>query len=222
MNLPSYWKSPVLYDRVYIGISHGACSMMSFLSNVHELGVEQEACKRVLKKAVNFVVKQYRKSPHPGLFPNMIGDKIEPMQFALCYGDIGNAYALYRASQILEEDRLKTFTNMVLTDCLGRTKKDNMTLDAGIFYGAAGLVIAFDKLAKLTGDQLLADRAKYWYDLIPSYCVHENEYAGFKSRLDESRLWNYSYGWGIIGVGTTLMAYGDNKLPSLAPLSFIA
>ena len=33
---------------------------------------------------------------------------------------------------------MKTFTQMVIDDCLLRSKKENLTLDASIFYGASG------------------------------------------------------------------------------------
>ncbi|MFK8010004.1 MAG: lanthionine synthetase LanC family protein [Saprospiraceae bacterium] len=219
-----FWQSPSLYDRVYLGISHGSCLMISFLCTAYECNVEKEACKRIIEKAVNFVIKQFRgKSKYKGLFPNKIGDEVDDMQFALCYGDIGNGYALYRASKVLESERIKTFTELVLSDCLLRNKKDNLTLDPGIYYGASGLVIAFSQVAKVSDDVRFKDRAKYWYDEIPNYKIHNNDFAGFQSRLDEdSKLWNISFGWGIIGVGITLMAYSDNELPSFAELTFVA
>lgn len=217
-----YWKSPSLYNRVYLGISHGSCLLISFLASAYELGIARETCRNTIEKAVAFVRKQYRKSPYKGLFPNMIGDPIEPMQFALCYGDIGNGYALLKAALILEDSGMRAFADMVLDDCLTRSKEDNLTLDASIFYGASGLVIAFAKLADMTGDVRFAERRDYWYDQIAAYKIAENNYAGFASRLDESELWNVAMGWGIIGIGLTLMAYSDKQLPPLDKLTFIA
>ncbi|MCI5083409.1 MAG: hypothetical protein MRY78_17050 [Saprospiraceae bacterium] len=218
-----FWKSPSLFNRIYLGISHGSCLIMSFLLTAYEHGIEQERCVRIIEKAMNFLLKQYRKSKYKGLFPNKIGDKVEPMQFALCYGDLGTGYVLYRAAKVLQEDRIKTFADMVLDDCLLRSREDNLTLDASIFYGASGLIIAFDKLATISGDTRFKERAQYWYDQIPAYGIYQNNFAGFQSRLDEkSRLWNISYGWGILGIGTTLMAYSGKDLPALEELSMVA
>lgn len=217
-----FWKSPSLYNRVYLGISHGSSLVIAFLSQVCELGIEKDRCKTVIRKAVNFLKKHYRVSPYKGLFPNMVGDKIEPMQFAMCYGDIGNGYALFKAGVVLEDTAISDFANLVLDDCLLRSKEDNLTLDASIFYGASGLVISFRKMYDLTGDQRYLSRSNYWYEQILTYRIHENAYAGFRSRLDESELWNVSFGWGLLGIGLTLMAYSDRQLPTFDSLTFVA
>jgi len=218
-----YWKSPALFDRVYIGISHGSCMIISFLVNVYELGIEKELCREIIEKATNFVKKQYRKTKFKGLFPNMVGDKPEPMQFALCYGDIGNGYALYRAGHVLDIEKIKAFAEIVLKDCLTRSIDDNLTLDAGIFYGASGVAVAFEKMAAVSADERFAERAAYWYEKIGCYKIHDNDFAGFKSRLTEiDILWNVSFGWGILGAGIAMMKHEKPELPSLAPLTFVA
>lgn len=217
-----FWESPSLYDRVYLGISHGSALIISYLTNVYKCNIEKELCLKIIDKAVNFLLKQYRKSKYKGLFPNMIGDKIEPMQFALCYGDIGLGFALLKASKILSSTKIEIFSNMILNDCLLRTKEDNLTLDAGIFYGASGLGIAFDQLSLVSSDKNFSERANYWYEQIPKYAIHENQFAGFQSRLSENDiLWNVSYGWGILGIGISLMCHKNRALPSLAELTFI-
>ncbi len=218
-----YWKCPSLYDRIYLGISHGSSLIISFLTSVCEAGLEIQLCEKIIRKATAFLIKQYRESDYKGLFPNMIGDAIEPMQFALCYGDLGIGYALLRASQLLKDSDTADFANVILNDCLLRTKEDNLTLDAGIFYGASGLAITFDKLGTLSGDIRYIQRADYWNQQILTYATHSNDFAGFKSRLlEDNILWQVSFGWGILGIGMTLMYFDDASLPSFADLTFIA
>lgn len=218
-----YWHSPSLHNRVYLGISHGSALIISALVNIHACGIQQELCESILEKATGFLIKHYRRSPYKGLFPTKIGDRLEPMQFALCYGDIGTGYALYRAAQALDSPRIMDFARMVLDDCLTRTKEDNMTLDASIYYGAAGLGISFDRVGELTGDERFTSRAGYWYDQIPRYAIYNSRFAGFQSRLStDDVIWNVSEGWGIIGIGLALMRYSQQSLPSLHPLTFLA
>jgi hypothetical protein len=218
-----FWKSPSLYNRVYLGISHGSCLIISFLTSIYEMGIEKELCAKILEKAINFIKKHYRKSKYRGLFPNMIGDKIEPMQFSLCYGDIGVGYALYRYSKVFSNSEIQSFASIILDDCLLRTKEDNLTLDASIYYGAAGLAIAFEKLGYISKDSRFSKRADYWNEQILSYSLHSNNYAGFKSRLvEEGVIWEISFGWGIVGIGLTLMYFDKESLPPLADLTFIA
>ena len=218
-----FWKSPSLYDRIYLGISHGSGLMMSFLCHAIESEIEVELATETLKKATKYLKKQYRKTEFKGLFPNMIGDEIEDMQFALCYGDLGTAYALLKASIVLKDKKLRSFTDAILEDCLTRSKNDNLTLDASIYYGASGLVIAFDKIAKITKDDRYSERSEYWFNQILTYKIYNNDYCGFQTRLvEQNDLWNVSCGWGILGIGITLMAYGEKNLPPMDKLTFVA
>ncbi|GAA3956272.1 hypothetical protein GO495_27510 [Chitinophaga oryziterrae] len=218
-----YWSSPSLFQRVYLGISHGSCLVISFLANACEQNIEQEACKEILRKAVNFVLKQRWYNNSKGLFPNFIGDPIEPKQFSLCYGDLGVGYALFRAAGVLDDEALSAAVTEILDDCLLRSGKDKLTLDASIIYGAAGLAATYEKLYRLSGDSRFDEAADYWYEQIPAYAVHENEFAGYKTRLlDVGPVWNVSFGWGIIGIGISLMIYKDRSLPPIDALILCA
>lgn len=221
-----YWESKPFYNRIYLGISHGSSLIISFLSSVYEHNIEPELCRNVIEKAMNFLIKQYRKSDHKGLFPNMIGDKVAPMQFSLCYGDIGMGYALLKAEKLLQSEQAKLFADLVLNDCLTRSMEDRLTLDASIYYGASGLGIAFDKLAAITSDSRFSNRARYWYEQIPNYKTDIDDYTGFQTRLnreeDSWNLFNVSFGWGITGIGISAMQFLDKSLPPLAELTFVA
>lgn len=218
-----YWSSPSLFQRVYLGISHGSCLVISFLANACEQNIEQDACKEILQKAVNFVLKQRWYNNSKGLFPNFIGDPIEPKQFSLCYGDLGVGYALFRAAGVLDDEALSAAVTEILDDCLQRSSKDKLTLDASIIYGAAGLAATYEKLYRLSGDSRFDEAADYWYEQIPAYAVHENEFAGYKTRLlDVGPVWNVSFGWGIIGIGISLMIYKDRSLPPIDALILCA
>lgn len=217
-----FWKSPALYDRIYLGISHGSALIISFVASVYELGLEKELCKNILEKGVTFLRGYYRSSEYKGLFPNIAGEKPEPMQFSLCYGDLGVGYALFRAYKILNDTDGLDFSALILDDCLLRKKDDNLTLDASIYYGAAGLAITFYQLAEICHDKRFAERAEYWISQIPEYAVHQNNFAGFQSRLaDDNIVWQVSFGWGVIGFGMMLMYSEDKALPNLADLTFL-
>ncbi|WP_142688157.1 lanthionine synthetase LanC family protein [Chitinophaga polysaccharea] len=218
-----YWVSPTLFDRAYLGISHGSCMVISFLLSACENNIRPDTCRKTIGKAINFLLKHYRTSPYKGLFPNYVGDPIAPMQFSLCYGDLGIGYTLYRAARLFPGEQLAEYRDLVLNDCLQRTKEDNLTLDASIIYGAAGLAFTFDKLGALSGDLRFTDRARYWYEQIPTYAIHENRFAGFKSRLlAEDVLWQVSFGWGILGIGIASMIHVNGSLPPIDELLMIA
>jgi lantibiotic modifying enzyme len=220
-----YWESPLIYNRVYLGISHGSAMIISFLSSVYKLKIEQDKCRTISAKAISFLKKYYSKTEFKGLFPTKIDDKSEPRQFALCYGDLGIAVALNRSLSMIDDENLLMFTKQLLDDCLTRTREDNLTLDASIYYGASGLAIMFEKLSVETGDSRYLRRAEYWFGQIPGYAIGSNEYLGFRSRLIQDygtwNLWNVSFGWGLLGIGCSLMQFRDTTLPRLANLTFI-
>ncbi|PSL50296.1 lanthionine synthetase-like protein [Chitinophaga niastensis] len=217
-----YWPSPSLFKRVYLGISHGSALIISFLSNVYERNIATNECRDILNKALRFLLKQQRTQVR-GLFPLQLGDAVEPKQFAQCYGDIGVGYALYRAASVLHDEALAGTAMMVLEDCLLRKKEDKLTLDASIIYGASGVAAIFEKLHRLSGDQRFMDAAIYWYKQIATYAVHENEFAGYSTRLvNAGELWDISFGWGITGIGISLMRYVKKELPPIDSLMMIA
>jgi lantibiotic modifying enzyme len=220
-----YWELPPLANRIYLGLSHGSALLISFLSNVCERGVEIGRCDRIIRRAARYLLKQQHRY-EIGLFPNFIGDpESRQKQFSLCYGDIGIGYALLRAGMVLEDAALRDAATEILQDCLGRKREDKMTLDASIIYGASGLAATWEKLYSISGDRRFDDAALYWYEQIPAYAVHANEFAGYKTRLvniGAGNLWNTSFGWGIIGIGISLMRYVRRDLPPIDRLLSIA
>ncbi|OMP81116.1 lanthionine synthetase LanC family protein [[Flexibacter] sp. ATCC 35208] len=217
-----YWKSPSIHDRVYIGISHGSAAIMNIVSSVMEAGIEVKICEDILKRTAHFVSKQIRTQVR-GIFPLMWNDKVEPKQFAMCYGDLGTAYGLYRAAGALRDTSVKEQAERALEDCLLRSREDNLTLDAGYVYGAAGLAATFEKVYEKTNDVRYLERADYWYEQIPFYGLHGGPYAGYRSRLLEaSDFWHVCFGWGVIGIGIALMRYDDKSLPPIGKLLMIA
>ncbi|WP_293785071.1 lanthionine synthetase LanC family protein [uncultured Pedobacter sp.] len=218
-----YWDVPTLANKVYLGISHGSALIISFVSNAYERGIEPGRCQEIILRASNFLLKQkmrYKK----GLFPNYIGDS-EPdfKQFSLCYGDLGIGYALYRSAVLLDNRQLMGSAKEILEDCLTRKKEDGLTFDASLTYGAAGLAETFDKLYRLCGDKRFKAAADYWYQKIPDYAVNENKFAGYRTKLvGAGDLWNVSFGWGIIGIGISLMRSIDERLPPIDALLSVA
>ncbi|WP_313385955.1 lanthionine synthetase LanC family protein [Chishuiella sp.] len=217
-----YWVSPSLGNRVYLGISHGSAMIINFLLKAINKNIEKQLCIHLLKGAAYYLISQKRYTPFIGLFDNYIGEYNENKQFALCYGDLGLGIVLYKTANILEDNELKKQSIEILNSCLLRKYEDELTLDASILYGVSGLNIAFNEAYSLTNNIKFLDRANYWLKMVSKYSIHDNEYSGFKSRLvDSSPLWDLSFGWGIIGIGCTLINNETHSFPSLSPLTFL-
>jgi lantibiotic biosynthesis protein len=220
----SWPSSSALYNRTYLGISHGNALIISFVCHVYNRGIEQAVCTRILDKAAGFLL-HFKSDFGKGLFPNFVGEEDQgPKQFSLCYGDIGIGYALLKMGLALNAPDILHTATAILNNCTTRKKEDKLTLDAGITYGAAGLAITFEEIHRLTGNSLFSNAAAYWYAAIPEYAQHANQFAGYRSRvsMENDGIWDLNFAWGITGIGTSLVRRLHPQLPSLAPLLLIA
>lgn len=218
-----YWVSPMFENRIYLGISHGSAMVVSFLANVYDANIARKEIREILPRAISFLLKQRTSRPLMW-FPIMCNERFEAKHFCLCYGDLGVGYALLRASTVLADKNLSAIANEILDSCLKRRIEDNYTLDASIVYGASGLAATFEKIHSITNDRRFKDAAGYWLDGIPRYAVHSNGLVGFRSILktQNNTLWNSSFGWGIAGIGISLMRQKDPTLPEFSSLLMIA
>lgn len=220
------WASPSIFGNVYLGLSHGSAMVISLLVNLWNRDIEKATCERIMRGAVEFLLR-YNRDVRFGRFALMTRDVdyvVKP--FGQCYGDIGVAYALARANPILQDHRVEAAAMQVINESITRTYErpgSPFPTDAGIFYGASGLGALLEKLGQITGDGRIGDAARYWYRQIPSYAKHENAFAGYQCMFNaESVLYNTSYGWGLIGIGMTLMRYLKPELPPFFDLQMIA
>ncbi|HEX3935262.1 MAG TPA: lanthionine synthetase LanC family protein, partial [Puia sp.] len=220
------WAAPSIFGNVYLGLSHGSAMVISLLANLWSRDIEKGSCERIMRNAVEFLLR-YKRDVRYGRFALMKQDidyVVKP--FGQCYGDIGVAYALVKAIPILRDDRVDTAAMEVINESITRTYDppgSPFPTDAGIFYGASGLAATLEKLGQMTGDGRLAEAARYWYRRIPGYAKHENTFAGYQCMFNaESVLYNTSYGWGIIGIGMSLMRYLKPELPPFFELQMIA
>ena len=218
-----YWSSPSMNNTVYLGISHGSAMIINFLSKMIIIDVLKEKSEKLLKKAINFVLNQKRDQIN-GAFPNCYpAEPSEPTQFSQCYGDLGIGYSLYIASLSLNDEIVLNEAMAILMKCVERKKEDNLTKDASIIYGASGVGHLFKKLANIEKSEELMKAANYWFEQITSYQNDQSLYAGYQcmfGNLNDIE-WGMSFGWGISGIGITLMKYDNKSLPNLEELLMI-
>jgi len=141
--------------------------------------------------------------------------------FCICYGDLGVAYALYRANKFLKNSEIDKICAIIFTESSER-KQGYFPPDASITYGASGLSIFFEKLFNLTNDTRFYKAKCYWNNQILNYATNENQFAGFYSMTSkEIDLWNYSFSWGIIGIGIVMMKSINPDLPDISSLTML-
>lgn len=204
-----YWPSQLFDDdRVYLGLSHGSAAILLFLCRAIELGIQVDLASSMVRRSVGYLLVQQQNYQQVGsFFPDIVHEKPAQSRLGLCYGDLGIAYSLLRAGQVLndhliEEEGLTIF-------CFSATRRspaESGIRDAGILYGASGTALLFDKAYELTGQPELDEAARHWYEQIPDFATHNNATAGYQGVFNQHfPHTNIGFMEGIAGIGATLM-----------------
>lgn len=225
-----YWKSISLDDRVYLGISHGSAMILNFINKLlsnNVLSLDSPNVVELLNKSLNFIWN--RRRPYiTGFFPALFPDEGHyTTQFSMTYGDLGVLYALVQLQNKLDFGGEIYNSVFEMLQIVAERNNDKVyTRDASILFGAAGVAIIFKSLYSFTKNPLFIKSYKYWTSEICGYRNNiTTHFGGFGSRffnvaeLDDPI--NLSFGWGIIGISTTLMIAQDSTLPDFTELTLI-
>lgn len=223
-----YWKAPVYEDQVYLGISHGSAMVINFIVKLFKIGIFSQndlSQKQIINKAINFVMSRKREIDD-GFFPHVYDDGIQPKTtiYAMCYGDLGILYVLKSSLEIIESKHSFEIEKMLLK-CSDRKKDFNQTSDAGIFYGASGIYSIYRSLFSQFKIAKFKQVYEYWNSQIITYYDSEkNNCAGFTFLFHDSNNKNfiqYSFGWGLAGLGICILLDRDRDFPLLDELLLI-
>jgi len=224
-----YWLSPSLNNTPYLGISHGNAMIINFLSKMVRLKIKPKLSKLMINKGISLLLSEKR-SEEKGLFPHYFDElehniSAEPTQFSMCYGDLGIAFAILKASKSLYSTNLKKEAISILSYCNKRKKEDNLTDGANVIYGASGVACMYEEIYNLTKKPIYRKKAIYWANHIKnSLTLNGNELYNpddFKAPYNDVNYY-LSFGWGISGIGTTLIKFSDlKKYPSFTDLLMI-
>lgn len=223
-----YWKSPVLNDKIYLGLSHGSAMILNFLNKLlilNVISIEDKEVDDLLDKVVRFILTQKRNYPL-GHFPINYPDSkdLSPTQFSMCYGDLGISYSLYMTCKLQNKNKsLQRECLNLLLSCAKRKRHLDTTYDASIIYGASGLYILFDQLYSQVPLSKFFSARNYWLENITDYRKEErSSYVGFKNMFDNQGVKiNLSFGWGLIGIAISLMTGYREDLPRVDELTMV-
>jgi len=93
-----------------------------------------------------------------------------------------------------------------------------MARDAGLCHGTAGIAHLFNRMYQATGDALLADAARYWYERTLMVRKPGVEIAGYRVRLADGsqpqRAARPGFLTGAAGIGLSLLSAISDVEPS--------
>lgn len=218
-NAQAFWevKFRKPQGEVFLGISHGVSSVLLWLVNVFEKNIAKDSVESLMNRVINFLLKQeidFEK--YQCFFPNVLDEPLKPSRLCLCYGDLGIAYAILRASKAIHNAPLYAkaikIIQMSVTDKAMQQQKENS--DAGILYGASGLCLLYDQIFAHTNDELYKKQSDKWLHEVISRANKNNDFAGYEPDFNKNKIETHvGFFEGISGIACTLLRGIDNKVP---------
>jgi hypothetical protein len=147
-----------------LGLAHGAAGVIGLLARCVEMDCHADRARELLIPAVEWLLAQGSEpTDSDGFwFPNVVENADQSRPLAWCYGDLGIAVALLRAAAAGATPAGQRGAGAGARPGAGRRGEAAAVVDAGLCHGSAGAALIFLRCWQQTGDEALADAARYW------------------------------------------------------------
>lgn len=204
-----------------LGFAHGIPSIVAMLSKIHAKGLEREKCAELIEGAVNYILAQkLPQGNYNSIFGNYALESLgspHSSRLAWCYGDLGVAVALWRASKALCRKEWENEAKAILRHASQRRDlKENAVIDACFCHGTSGIAHVFNRMWRETGMPECKDAAAYWKNQTLSMTRFQDGLAGYKTWQGDKRGFQNEYGLleGIAGIGLALLSFLSDEDPA--------
>lgn len=207
-----YWVSTLFDgDRIYLGV-HGSAQIILFAEKLLKLGIEQETCLTIIRKASNFIKKNTIDSP-VCKFPVVIGYPIQRGPLEWAYGDLQVAYSLMIAGLVLNDVSLQKLAAKAYRFSSERIMIDNVVVDAGLVHGIMGTAIMFNKMYQLTDEKVFKEAVRCCCNrAIDQYFTHDSPYLKYQAKYEIDIPGSHvSFISGLSGIGIAFLAIEDQS-----------
>jgi len=194
-----------------LSLSHGLSSKIIMLAEIVKKYPANILAKQLLEGSVNYLLQTKNTDNSNFYFPNYIGKEgmSKHTRLAWCYGDLGNAIALWRAGCLLENGTWKQRAIEVML--LASTRRDlsmNGVQDAGFCHGTAGIAHIFNRFYWETNREEFDKAGKYWIEKTLAFGIYTDGIAGFKTYLgiEEKYIIESNFLEGATGIAMVLLS----------------
>lgn len=177
-----------LYPHGYfsVGMAHGQPGVVALLARLNAAGIDEagDLLRRATAALMTFASPEH---DTVGRYPSVLAERDEDhhgSRLAWCYGDPGVAMALLAAGRALGDGAVTDEALATARAAAARPFDGSVIVDAGLCHGTGGLVQVFSRLYAETGDEVFAEAARRWYDVLLGQRVPGGPYAGFQAILD--------------------------------------
>lgn len=178
------------------------------------MNFEKETVIKLLVPTINYILDQITfKEGNLSYFPTYSKEHDSTLSSRLgwCYGDLGIAYILWKASLILKDVELERKSIKILQhNSFRRDLHLNIINDAGLCHGSSGIAYIFHKLYLSTKNPAFLDASKYWLDITLRMNNYPSSFGGFKEyRQDIGYIDSAGFLTGSAGIGLVLLSFMD-------------
>lgn len=206
------WQREIHPNGYYnLGVAHGVPAIVTLLAGAAAAGVKRS--RPLLDDTVRWLLAQ-RLEPGAGSCFGTSFYPGEPAGFsrlAWCYGDPGIAASLLAAARAVGEPAWEEEARAIALSAAERSVETAMVRDAGLCHGAAGLGHLFNRMYRTTGEERLAEAARFWIGHALAIRQPGEGIAGFRvwtAEQDGGSPWRTEPGFleGAAGIGLALLA----------------
>ena len=171
-------------DNYNFGMAHGMPGILSFLAQTHRRGIKQPEIEEMICSCLPFLLQYEYRNVEEYCFPNSIdvvqkNEKQKPgSRLAWCYGDLCMANALIHCGTALNRHDWKTKGIDVALKTTQRNFESAGCMDAPFCHGTTGLVHQYNRLYRLTGNDVFSYAAEKWIRLTLQHFYKPGEGAG--------------------------------------------
>ncbi|HXI96553.1 MAG TPA: lanthionine synthetase C family protein [Candidatus Acidoferrum sp.] len=233
------WQRELYPDGYYnLGLSHGVPGVIALLGRVIGEGIAAAHARTLLDGAVSWLLSVENPADSVSRFGTRLttvpGERRGAWsRVSWCYGDLGIAAALLSAARHAGQPSWEREALRIARHAAGRPVAGSDVLDAGICHGAAGNGHLFNRLYQATGDTLLLEAARGWFERALAMRRPGQGVAGYLALRSEYRplppghpgYWDDEPGFlkGAAGIGLALLVATTSVSPEwdrilLAPI----
>lgn len=210
--LPDWQREHHPQGNYNLGVAHGLPGVLPVLAGACAAGVAVDRARPLLDAAVGFLMAR-RLAPGMGSCFAHTWAPWEPdttSRLAWCYGDPGIAASLLATARAVGEPAWEREALDVALQSAARPEATAGIRDAGLCHGAAGLGHLFNRMYQTTGEEPLAEAARFWFDRALGFRQEGEGIAGFRAwgtMPDGGMDWRTEPGFleGAAGIGLALL-----------------
>jgi lantibiotic biosynthesis protein len=149
-----------------LGVAHGVPGVVAFLGSACAKGSGDAKARRLLDGAVAWLLAHRQPEGRSTAFHGFVGPDgtAAPARSAWCYGDPGLSAVLLGAARAVGDPTWEQEAVAVARLAARRPLKETEAENPGFCHGTAGLGHIFNRLYQATGDPVLGQAAREWFE----------------------------------------------------------